>query len=136
LPSIEIKTSMPAVVEKPLKSRSKRATSVPNDFEITDDMRIWASQAGFTNIGDLLVAETEKFLDYYRSRGQLMKDWVAAWRNWIRRAAETSSYGSAARVSRASPKNPIDAAFEDAFRDKQAAVSGVRLVEVKGVLSV
>ncbi len=64
------------------KSRLKRATQVPEDFELTPELQVWASGVGFR--GDL-VAETSQFLDYYRATGRNMKDWTAAWRSWIRK---------------------------------------------------
>jgi hypothetical protein len=39
------------------------------------------------------LAEHEKFLDYYRANGRTHKDWVAAWRFWMRRAAERTPAG-------------------------------------------
>jgi hypothetical protein len=40
--------------------------------------------------------EREKFVDYWRSRGEARKDWDAAYRNWIRKAAE---YGNRPRAN-------------------------------------
>jgi hypothetical protein len=33
-------------------------------------------------------AETEKFRDYFTSTGATKVDWVATWRNWLRKAVE------------------------------------------------
>ena len=64
--------------------RVKKRTAPPDDFPITDNMLKWYS----TNFGDFIssevLPETEKFLDYHRAKGSLMKNWEAAWRNWIR----------------------------------------------------
>ena len=65
--------------------KRKKATPVPSDFPITDALKNWAVE---NHIKADLSKETEKFLDYYRSKGQAMKDWTAAWRNWMRRAGD------------------------------------------------
>lgn len=57
---------------------SKRA---PADFKPTDEMLAWAkAKHPFVDA----LAETESFLDY--EYAQAKTDWVAAWRNWIRRS--------------------------------------------------
>lgn len=57
-------------------------TLVSEDFEISAEMRIWAE----ANIPQVHIdKETQKFIDYFRGKGQLMFDWVATWRNWMRR---------------------------------------------------
>lgn len=35
-----------------------------------------------------IVAETEKFIDHFAANGKPMKDWDAAWRNWMRRSRD------------------------------------------------
>ena len=35
-----------------------------------------------------LLSETQKFIDHFTANGKPMKDWDAAWRNWIRRSVE------------------------------------------------
>lgn len=71
---------------EPEKKRArKRATPPPKSFEITPDLEQWA-QTEATGID--LKAETVKFLDYHRAKGNSLKDWIAAWRNWMRKAVE------------------------------------------------
>lgn len=61
------------------------STPTPDHFSIGDDLKEWAS----TNVPSLDVeAETEKFLDHHRSKGNKFKDWNSAWRKWMRNAAE------------------------------------------------
>lgn len=67
------------------KRETKRATAVPDDFPITVDLRSWAAEKV---PGVNLERETEKFLNHFRSNGKTMKDWTAAWRNWMLRSAE------------------------------------------------
>lgn len=61
-----------------------RGTRIPDDFHATEDMITWARK-NTPNVG---AAETEAFIDYWRSapgaKG-LKTDWVATWRNWMRR---------------------------------------------------
>ena len=63
-----------------------RASQCPKSFDVTEDMAAWAAQQGLK--ADLIMRETEKFLDHYRSKGVTRKDWAASWRNWIRKAVE------------------------------------------------
>jgi hypothetical protein len=65
------------------KQPSETGTPVPNDFVISTEMKDWASrEAPSLNIE----AETEKFIDHYLAKGTVLRDWVAMWRNWMRRA--------------------------------------------------
>lgn len=64
-----------------------RATRVPDPFPVTDEMALWAAEnyPGFD-----WAAESQVFLDYWRARpgkDGMKLDWVATWRNWIRRKA-------------------------------------------------
>ena len=65
---------------------ARRGTRIPDGFAITDAMAQWAEE----KVPGLDVeAETERFADYWRAvpgqRGR-KTDWVATWRNWMRRA--------------------------------------------------
>ncbi len=61
-------------------------TQVPTHFPITDQMRQWVTAS--TSFQGSISTETEKFLDYWRAKGGMKKDWLAAWRNWMRKASE------------------------------------------------
>ncbi|WEX87185.1 helix-turn-helix domain-containing protein [Sinorhizobium garamanticum] len=65
--------------------RAPRARAVPLPDNFLPDMRV-ALAAGLDR------AEAERqtaiFLDYYRAKGKPMRDWNAAWRNWIRRVPD------------------------------------------------
>jgi hypothetical protein len=58
-------------------------TPIPEDFKITPEMRRWAREKGVIVDID---AETEIFCDYWKGHGRWMCDWLATWRNWMRRA--------------------------------------------------
>jgi hypothetical protein len=59
----------------------KRATQAPDSLLVTAEMRQWAHEQG---IRVDLDRETAAFLDFHRSKGTAFKDWVAAWRTWMR----------------------------------------------------
>lgn len=64
--------------------RAKRATQISDVFEPSPDQVFWAVNiAGLRDDAEVW-AETEKFMDYHRAKGSTMKDWAAAWRNWMR----------------------------------------------------
>jgi len=66
----------------------RRATRIPEGFAPTADMTAWA-RATFPHIDS--ARETEKFIDYWESRGDkgaLKLDWAKTWKNWLRNADE------------------------------------------------
>lgn len=67
-------------------SARKRATPPPDSFEVTEVMAQWAKAQGLP--AEQVIPQTERFLDHYRGQGKAMKDWDAAWRNWIRKGVE------------------------------------------------
>ena len=67
---------------------SKRGTRLPDTFTITADMLTWA--ATHAPGVDVEIASA-KFVDYWRAQpGQrgVKVDWIATWRNWLRRESE------------------------------------------------
>lgn len=71
----------------------RRGTRIPDDFAVTDEMAAWAAQ----NVPLVDTAsETDRFRDYWAGvsgqRGTKL-DWVATWRNWMRRANDDRSRG-------------------------------------------
>lgn len=68
--------------------KTKRKTAVPDQYPITAEMIIWANErAPATD----LTLETEKFLNYWKGRGETRADWLATWRNWMLNAQTYSS---------------------------------------------
>lgn len=70
------------------EGKARRATRIPDDFAVTDEMRQWAEDKGFEHLD--LDGITESFFDYWHAKSgkdATKTDWVATWRNWIRREA-------------------------------------------------
>lgn len=83
--------------EPPERTRAKKATAVPDDFEVTFEMESWAVREGVA--ATAIEPETAKFKDYHRAKGSTMKDWAAAWRNWMRNSLTFNKPASNGRAS-------------------------------------
>ena len=66
-------------------SPRKRATTLPDDFTVTADMRAWAAEKA---PGVDLDWQTEQFRDHHQGKGSRFVDWRKAWQTWIRNAAK------------------------------------------------
>lgn len=66
-----------------------RATRLPTNFAVTMEMRQWATTK-FPRVP--IDKSTESFIDYWtaKSTDATKLDWVATWRNWIRKDHEWS----------------------------------------------
>lgn len=67
----------------------QRGTRLPEEFELTSEMKAWALTEGHSP--PFVLAATAKFVDYWRSvPGQkgVKLDWAGTWRNWVRTEAE------------------------------------------------
>lgn len=71
----------------PLTAKKKRAAQLPADWQ-PDEADIAKLSASFPNVD--IEHETDSFRDYWASRGEARADWSAAYRNWIRKAAQFS----------------------------------------------
>jgi hypothetical protein len=78
-----------------IKELTTRASQIPDDFEITEDMRSWASEK---HPGVDIDKATLNFVDYWKSKPKDNKqlDWTRTWQRWIR----TTRPESKPRVSR------------------------------------
>ena len=74
------------------KRRGVLSHRVPEGFEVADELAEWAKRE-FPALD--LYGETQKFRDYEFDKPR--SDWPAAWRNWMRRAAERPVGGSNGR---------------------------------------
>jgi hypothetical protein len=83
-------------------AKGTSGTRIPDDFALTAEMIAWGKTKFPAFDGE---AETENFIDYWRGRAGAAAekvDWIATWRNWIRRAAKDA--GSRASPGRAANK--------------------------------
>jgi hypothetical protein len=59
-------------------------------------MRAWAQE----HVPDVNVErETAQFLDYHRAKGNVFKDWRAAWHTWMRNARKFQEQRATSRAS-------------------------------------
>lgn len=81
----------------------KRASTVPRNMKLTDEMRAWGKEN--TPLVDL-DRKLPEFIDYWHGTGKAMKDWVAVWRNGMRKQQEFAERDRAkAPPTRRVPKN-------------------------------
>jgi hypothetical protein len=75
----------PTPPEPPRKAqrapREERETKAPATFDLTDDHYEFGAKYQFTT--QEVEQETEKFLNWARSKGKKYVDWQAGWRNWM-----------------------------------------------------
>jgi hypothetical protein len=69
----------------------KRARQIPEDFKVTTVMREWAASQDMHVDLDL---ETARMIDHFKANGEPKADWIATWRNWIRRAPQFNGNGN------------------------------------------
>lgn len=109
----------------------KRGTRLPDPFPVTPEMAAWAREnAPLANARD-----HEQFCDYWRAKtgkDATKLDWVATWRNWMRRESDRRGGGSAGapRGSGPGPRPGPDERAADVARlaaDLQARQSGTHL---------
>lgn len=88
-----------------IKKESKKATSLPTNFEVTERMLEWAKQEGVMAVA----AETEQFKDHHTARGSTFKDWKAAWRTWMRNSLKYSKDPKAVKIDGWTDRQPWEA---------------------------
>jgi hypothetical protein len=85
----------------------ERGKQISDDFEITPKMINWLGQKRPELIKNA-ESITESFIDYWKSKGEPRKDWVAAWRNWMRNHKETRNVSSKTRKQASDPQSILD----------------------------
>lgn len=73
--------------QEPSAKNRKRATLISDSFVVTDQHREFARLSGLPDPD----VEVARFRDYYLSRGKPMRNWDAAFRNWLRKAKELAN---------------------------------------------
>lgn len=72
--------------QKTSSSGAARGARIPDDFAVTPEMVTWA-RANVPHVDGR--RETERFIDHWHQasgRTASKRDWIAAWRNWMREA--------------------------------------------------
>lgn len=113
----------------------QRGAHLPADFVVTNDWLAWARES-FPGVDAR--AEAAKFVDHWRAasgQSARKRDWKAAWRNWVRKAAEGGPGRQRGRPPTVRPQLPADpkAAFAD-LRRRAAAQDAARLLGVACIL--
>lgn len=81
----ETETETETTTSKEVVKARKRATQVPRNFTITPAMREWAAkETPLVNLDQKL----GEWLDYWTGVGKAQTDWVAVWRNGMRKQQE------------------------------------------------
>lgn len=96
--------------EQPASKPKRALRKCPDGFALSSELRAWAAaKHPFVD----LALETEKFRDHTFSRS--ISDWPGAWRNWIRRTAESpaSPLGGSRRHVQDDPNAAALALFGD-----------------------
>ena len=85
VPSRPVPLTTDVVSERRAPGKPKRASALPPGWQ-PDEAVATAIRAELPDID--LAAEHRKFCDHFTANGKPMKDWNAAWRNWMRRATQ------------------------------------------------
>jgi phage replication O-like protein O len=70
----------------------KRRSQLPEGFALSQDLKEFALKNGIN--GNRVESVFCQFCDHHRSRGNLMLDWSAAWRTWVRNEKKFNRGGS------------------------------------------
>lgn len=71
----------------PPKPKVKRASQMTDDWQPATELYVWAANEVDMPASEVN-RETFKFRDHFKATGKPMKDWDAAWKNWMRRSRE------------------------------------------------
>lgn len=98
-PQTELASLVPHAAPK-TRVRPKPKRRIPEDFTVDQNMIDWAR--GHTPL--VGKTETDAFIDHFRGSGVAKADWIATWRNWMRRAQNDAERNGARASPRAGPK--------------------------------
>lgn len=106
-----------SIKETPIQPVPKpKKTTIPDDFMVTDAMRQQAE--GYGVPCSEIDRQTDMFRDWASQDAKQKTDWLAAWRNWMRRVSE---FAPRQPNGRASPSNgtPLDRTLANIREIKQ-----------------
>ncbi len=88
--------------EKKEVERARRASRLPEDWHLTDELEAYALSKGIPR--DKIPEEVEGFRDHWNSKSgkdATKLDWEAAWRTWVKRSCDWKGYKPPASGGRA-----------------------------------
>jgi hypothetical protein len=103
--------------QKPLvfAKKTKTRTSIAEDARPSPEDQIFYMEHGSGQFDE----DWAQFLDYHRSRGNLMLDWRAAWRTWVRNAAKFGGVSSNGHGRSNGTEGFVRSVLEDIENDKR-----------------
>lgn len=122
-PSLNRPTSSQKTSSSSKRGPAPKATRIPDDFAMTPEMIAWGRE-NFPHLdGDAITAE---FVDYWRgvpgAKGT-KTDWIATWRNQVRRVAERTAQPP---VQHGRPSGPRRATTDERMEQADAALAEVK----------
>jgi hypothetical protein len=110
-------TSAPTYKEKELKGSRKRSPETPfpeGKFTITAAMKVWLTENDLDYLD--VRFETLQFKDHALANERKCRDWVAAWRTWMRKAGKFTPKQAEPGDTEEDYNNPTWPDPTDAFR--------------------
>lgn len=89
-------------VKEPVKEPVIKAHTIPDNFTVTDEMKNWFTEKGFSLD---IQEETEEFIEYWKSEGGKKKNWQLTWKNRMRDQQKRYGASKSKRTSKARPEN-------------------------------
>ncbi|GAA2159230.1 MULTISPECIES: hypothetical protein [Glycomyces] len=123
--------------KKSAKPKTERGTRVPDGFTFTTEMQAWA-KAKTPLVADDLSYHTEMFVDYWLGRTDKLavkRDWIAAWRNWLRKANKDLEEKTERRSNPQGPKSTAPERIDDSEKcehRRRASTCGLCRTEQMG----
>lgn len=79
----EVSPLVPLTEPENEKRTHRKKTRLPENWFLPKEWGVWALEQGLTT--DEIRIEADCFADYWHSKGETRVDWLATWRNWVRR---------------------------------------------------
>lgn len=100
----------------PSERPTKRATPFLDGFELDAGMLLFANENGVNPHGEFAA-----FRDHHKSKGNVFRDWKAAWRTWVRNAVKFNG-GKRIEQPANGPKS-FDESRREANKDSERRIS-------------
>lgn len=117
-------TPTPTDIEKrdTVVSPKKRAARLPDDWTIPDEFQDWCLTEWPSMRIEFIQGQAARFKDYWIAKSgkdATKTDWLATWRNWMRRAVEDAGR----RAKTTTPQTTKPKTRADAFRQLREAIN-------------